>query len=246
MSKIFKSNEILINNGNRYMLKNGISSDSVKGSCGQKLRVVKEGSYEHHNKLLETVDKEAEKLLAQAEKKAGSLVDNAIRKAQQIKQKAQEEGYEAGIKEGTRNAQQLFFAELQEVLRLKSEILGEREKLYYQFERDLVNLAMDIAKKVIYNRLHHDDEALRSVIESTLQKVQGKAKVKLRISADDQQRIEYLKEEFMSKLQQIEDIEIVGDPHLAAGSCIVETENGIVDGSAQTRIKEIEMALSGG
>ena len=57
---------------------------------------------------------------------------------------------------------------------------------------------------------------------------------------------EYLKEEFMSKLQQIEDIEIVGDPHLAAGSCIVETENGIVDGSAQTRIKEIEMALSGG
>ena len=49
----------------------------------------------------------------------------------------------------------------------------------------------------------------------------------------------------MSKLQQIEDIEIVGDPHLAAGSCIVETENGIVD-SAQTRIKEIEMALSGG
>ena len=94
--------------------------------------------------------------------------------------------------------------------------------------------------------MHHDDEALRSVIESTLQKVQGKAKVKLRISADDQQRIEYLKEEFMSKLQQIEDIEIVGDPHLAAGSCIVETENGIVDGSAQTRIKEIEMALSGG
>ena len=78
-----------------------------------------------------------------------------------IKQKAQEEGYEAGLKEGTRKAQQLFFDELQEVQRLKSEILGEREKLYYQFERDLVNLAMDIAKKVIYNRLHHDDEACR-------------------------------------------------------------------------------------
>ena len=49
------------------------------------MRVVKEGSYEHHNKLLETVDKGLKKL-AQAEK-AGSLVDNAIRKAQQIKQK---------------------------------------------------------------------------------------------------------------------------------------------------------------
>ena len=48
-------------------------------------------------------------------------------KAQQIKQKAQEEGYEAGLKEGTRKAQQLFFDELQEVQRLKSEILGERE-----------------------------------------------------------------------------------------------------------------------
>ena len=39
------------------MLKNGISSDSVKGSCGQKLRVVKEGSYEHHNKLLKQLIK---------------------------------------------------------------------------------------------------------------------------------------------------------------------------------------------
>ena len=105
---------------------------------------------------------------------------------------------------------------------------------------------MDIAKRVVYDRLEQDDEVLRYIVESTLQRVQGKAKIKLRINAGDQDRIERLKEAFLSKFKPLEDIEIIGDQHIGTGSCIIETDNGIIDGSVQSRVEEIEMALSGG
>ena len=243
MSNILKSNEIFINNGNKFMLRKEVNPVHDKG---YKFPSNNRKSHVQNNKSTEAAKEEVSNILADAERKADSIINAAVHEARQIKQRAQQEGFQAGYREGAKKAEQLFFSELQEVQSLKKEIIVERERLYHQFERDLVNLALDIAKRVVYDRLEQDDEVLRYIVESTLQRVQGKAKKKLRINAGDQDRIERLKEAFLSKFKPLEDIEIIGDQHIGTGSCIIETDNGIIDGSVQSRVEEIEMALSGG
>ncbi len=246
MSNILKSSEILVNSGNKFMLKKRVALEHLEENHNRKILIYNQKSDDEHKKLLQEARKEAEKILADARSKANSIIDAAALETQKIKQKAKQDGFKEGFKEGIKKAEHLFTSEFHEIETLKKEIIEERQNLYHQFEQDLVDLALDIAKKVVYDSLEQDDEVLRNIIESTLRKVQGKARIKLRISTDDRQRIEDLKEAFMSKLQSIDDIEIIEDQQIGPGSCIIETENGVIDGGIQTRIDEIEMALSGG
>lgn len=204
-------------------------------------------------RLMEVAKRDAQAIRANADKEAKLIIAQAVDEAQEIKERAKEEGFQEGLKEGFRagfqkglgEAKKEFMAEIEEARRIKEEIVKEREGLYQRFEQDLVALAVDIAKRAIYDRLEADDELLAHIVESTLRKIQGKAKVQLKVSKHDYDRISGLKERMLSKLHHIEDMDIVKDDFLSSGSCVVDTGSGVVDGSLDVRLKEIEAVLVG-
>jgi len=199
--------------------------------------------------LVEMAKREAEAIRESAREEAKEIIAQATAEANSIKEQAKEagfkEGFRDGFQKGLEDAKKLFLSEIDEARRIKEEIIREREALYQQFEQDLVALAVDIAKRAVYDRLEADDEVLALVVESTLKKIQGKARVQLKISKYDYERISRLKERLMSKLHHIEEMDIVEDGFLDPGSCVVDTGTGTVDGSVDARLREIEAAVVG-
>jgi flagellar assembly protein FliH len=250
LSNILKAQNILINKEKRFPLKKNIhvipsskvhiQNDDIKDNLKPQNKTA--DSYIHHT--TDMVNKEAEDILEKAKQEAKAITSSATFEGEQLKIKAQQEGYQEGLVQGIQNAEEHFYMEIEKIQTIKDEILKEKEVLYQQFEKDLVNLAVDIAKKIIYDRLDNDDGLLTQIVESTLEKVQGTAKVQLCTSPQDYPKLIELKNYFMSKLKNLEDVEIIQYDYLKPGSCIIDTESGVIDGSLDTRIEKVETAFA--
>ncbi|MBM7581378.1 flagellar assembly protein FliH [Caldicoprobacter guelmensis] len=240
MSNVLKSHRICVNPESRFTLQKrmhfavSMDTSNIPGQTVNPVERIAE---------IEMVKRDAEAIRHKAQEEAKTIIAEATKEAQRIKEQAREAGFQAGFQKGLEDAQKQFLSEIDEVQRMKEEVIREREMLYKQFEQDIVALALDIAKRAIYDRLETDDEALAQLIESTLRKIQGRVKVQLKVSKQDYDRIGQLKERFLAKLPHIEDMDIVADDFLSSGSCVVDTGRGIVDGSVDTRIREIEAVL---
>jgi len=247
LSNVVKSCHIYLNQEKRFALQKSMQGavhrDESLDGLGGSLQKLSESKIDC---VLEAAERQAESIRDKAREEAKSMVAHAASEADRIRELARQEGFQAGFEKGLQTAKELFLSEIDQAQKIKDQIVLERETLYEQFERDLVNLALDIAKRVIYDRLEADDTALKHVVESTLQKIKGRAKVQLRISKYDYQKILDLKNTFVSKLQYLENLDIIQDDLLSPGSCIVDTGSGVIDGGVHTRIKEIETALVGG
>lgn len=252
MSNVFKSHSICLDHQSRFMLQHKmrfkVESDDSGDDSGIALQATKPVEC-----LIEMAKRDADAIRNNAQGEAHEIIAQATSEAQRIKEQAKEagfqegfqEGFQAGFQKGLEEAQKRFLAEIDEAQRLKEEIIRERESLYQQFERDLVALAVDIAKRAIYDRLEADDEVLAQVVESTLRKIQGKVKVQLKVSKHDYRRISILKERVLSKLHHIESMDIIEDDFLSPGSCVVDTGRGTIDGSVDVRLREIEAVMVG-
>lgn len=248
LSKVLKSYSICLNPESRFTLQKKVQFEVDSDALDMSMQASKSVEC-----LVEMAKRDAEAIRNNAQDEAKTIIAQATSEAEKIKEQAQkagfqdgfQEGYHAGFQKGLEEVKNQFLSEIGEAQRIKEEIINERERLYQQFEQDLVALAVDIAKRAIYDRLETDDEILANVIESTLRKIQGKVKVRLKVSKRDYERISSLKERLLSKLRHIEDMEVIEDDFLSPGSCVVDTGNGIIDGSVDARLREIEAVVVG-
>ena len=104
----------------------------------------------------------------------------------------------------------------------------------------MLQLVLEISKKVIGDELKNSKEAILSLINQALQKCAFKKKLVLKISPHDSNFIIENKDRICMMAEGISDIEIVSDLTLSQGSCIVETPSGEINSSIDVQIKEIE------
>ena len=244
LSNVLKSYSICLNPESRFTLQKRTQFEVDSDASDVDVQATKSVEC-----LVEMAKRDAEAIRNNAYEEARAIIAQATNEAQRIKERAKEagfqEGFQAGFQKGLEEAKSQFLSEINEAQRIKEEIIKEREELYQQFEQDLVALAVDIAKRVIYDRLETDDEVLAHVVESTLRKIQGKVRVQLKVSKHDYGRISRLKERLLSKLHHIEDMDVVEDDFLGIGSCVVDTGSGMVNGSVDARLREIEAVVVG-
>jgi len=104
----------------------------------------------------------------------------------------------------------------------------------------MVQLVLDIAKKVISDELTQNKEAILSLVKKALQKCAFKKMLVLKVSPLDFDFILENKGRICMMVEGISDIEIVSELSLDQGSCIIETPSGEINSSMDIQIKEIE------
>jgi flagellar assembly protein FliH len=107
----------------------------------------------------------------------------------------------------------------------------------------MVRLAINIARKIIDARMEDDERIYLRIAEKTLAEIKGQKGIQLRCSSKDYPIAVANKEFLISMLEGVDDINIIEDMFLSKGSCVVETEGGMVDGSIDTQIDKIKNAF---
>ncbi|GBC93904.1 Yop proteins translocation protein L [bacterium HR15] len=186
-----------------------------------------------------------------ARQQADALLQQARAEAEQIRQQAHQQGYREGYQAGEQEAYARFEAAYQEqIAQLREEVNAFLCQLQAQFdeylrllEAQMLELTLQIARKVIRDEMRQQPEHVLAVIRDTLRRVQGFGKVRVRVNPLDLELARQQKPMLLTVVDTVEGLEIVEDRRVDQGGCLIETPQGIYDARISTQLDEIEREL---
>ena len=200
------------------ILKPGAAIGSPASLTGA--RVVKGHAYDA------TID--AGQIIEAAHATARQILDAAEQERQAVLEAARKQGYDEGF--------QLWRGAVEEANAVRDRRLADSEP-------ELIRLAVRIAEKIIGEELRLNPQATVSIARQCLQWLRRERSVMLRVSPAEldllRQRIDCLSE----AAGPHRSIEVIGDPAIGAGGCIVESEYGVIDARLETQIRCMEEIL---
>lgn len=189
---------------------------------------------------LQAAASQAEAKLEEAGQMAAARLAEAESQANAILEEAKRQGLQEGLTLSRRQTEEAS----QELSRLLAEMVKERETFFCGFEEEMVDLAFDIAEKIVVVALSKDDAAYKSMIENALKHMRREGKISLHVS--EQQYNDFFHAESATFVLGDDTIRlsVVNDPHLKNGDLILESAEEIVNAGAASQFKQIELAFS--
>jgi flagellar assembly protein FliH len=195
---------------------------------------------------------EAQDTLAQARRDADMLRDDAHIQAEALREAAWQEGFHDGEQaartqvEAELNAR--WESQREEFQREAADIVesigAARQALWEAQEAEMVAFVLDIARQVIKTEVTQNPEVVGSVLRNALRRVTDKDHVRIRVSVGDAPAVREMRDDLLSLLDGIKNLEILDDRRVGDGGCVVETNAGTIDAKIETQIAEVERALS--
>jgi len=245
LPNVFKSQSVLLDHKKPY-----IPENRTQCSSNENIANIPEGTARLHSAeeivqtRLRNSEIEANVIITRAKLEAEKMLTQSKVQSDNIKEEARLYGYEQGFDQGIESAGKKCASTIEEILSIRQQIIDERAKLFTEFEKDLVKLSLEISKKVIFEQLSEDDEAFLRLVQSTVQKVRGVDFVKCWVSPVDFAKLAKVNSSLISDLKGIKDIEVLKGDSIKRWGCIVDTESGVLDGSVDTRIAQVEEELN--
>jgi type III secretion protein L len=167
--------------------------------------------------LLDTAQKEGERMAVAAE---------------EIYQKRHEEGYQDGILAGKLE----YSAKILETVMSSVEYLES-------LETSIVRIVGEVTRKLIGEM--DREEVIVRLVRQALNSVRSERKVLIRVAPHDEAAV---RRALAVLLQQRDGgaagfLDILPDPELPPGSCILESEMGVIEASLETQLKNMEKTL---
>lgn len=167
-----------------------------------------------------------------------NLISRAMEESENIKKSAFEEGYRLGL-ENAKTDVENFKNEFKK-------FMSARKDVFEYIAPDILEISVNIAKKIIKKELNTDPQVLINTIIDVLKTVaKSESKVTIKVNP---QSVQFIKDTIPNIAYEygIEaKVNILADPSIENGGCIFQTNNGIVDASIDTQLEIIKKALEG-
>jgi flagellar biosynthesis/type III secretory pathway protein FliH len=118
------------------------------------------------------------------------------------------------------------------------------EHLAEQTTADALEMAVLIARRIIEGELESNPAALTGLIRSAVARLGESRKIQLRLHPSDAAKVEAAGDGGPLAGVAIARVEIRPDATLSPGDCIVDGEQGTVDGRVATRLEEVRRILT--
>lgn len=201
------------------------------------------GSEMEPEDILEKAKAEAESIIENAKAEAEAIIEQAMKeatiKAESISEEAWQNGYAEGMEAAVKKNEEIL-AEAEQTLQAAQD---ERDRILAEMEKEIVELALKVARKVVACELKTNREVVVSIVEEALAACSNRENAVVRVSAEDGEYLEQNKDEALSSISGSDSIKIKPDNSLSPGDCVIETSFGSVDAGANTKMNKIEEAF---
>ena len=189
-----------------------------------------------------------EKLLQKIEELSNNIINIQTQFDQQLneckqqieieKQKAYDEGY----KKGKEEANQELSKELEEKINLLQKSIEKVDKINEVFEekilsieKELISVALDIAKEVIQKEISENSKEIAyNLAKSLMEDIKDATKIQIKVNPKD---AKYLKE------KNLQNVEIIEDEAVKEGGVVLMSDIGNIDAQILQRFKAIKEAV---
>jgi flagellar assembly protein FliH len=154
------------------------------------------------------------------------------------------EAHQRGFAEGKALGREQAAAELTPMMdrlgRTLSDLSSLRPRIRSEAEKDLLKLAIAIARRVLHRELTLDPESIEGLIKVALDKLQSRELCRVRVHPDQEAALKSSLERFSNS----QNIELLADPTLQCGDVLFETSHGTLDASIESQLREIERGFA--
>jgi flagellar biosynthesis/type III secretory pathway protein FliH len=178
-------------------------------------------------------------------KRTPSAAETSIPAAVDIAQ-LEKTAFENGLVQGERAGLEIAEEKAESVRKQFAETILEinkfRSLLYTQVERDVVKLAMDIARKIIHREIKEDPDYIRTMMHIALDRVAEKSAITIHLNPEDHSYL--LEHHAESSYAEGQDITLLPDKSIGRGGCYIETGCGDIDARIEEKFQEVERVFS--
>lgn len=209
----------------------------------------------NYEDLRQQCDEYIENINAQARQ----ILADANAQAKIIREKAFEEGREAGQSAGLKESKNLIETRAAEISRanvseqlrttlpaLKAAVEAirvEKDRWLAWWEAAAVRLSAAIAEKIIRRELDRTPEIAPAMIAEALQLAAGSSQIRVRMHPRDVQQLSASRDVLTQQLSALSPADIVSDERITPGGCYIETTHGAIDSRLETQLCRITEEL---
>ncbi len=146
-----------------------------------------------------------------------------------LQQQAYEEGKKNGYDEGVAQSRQELQGQFQHALELANRIGKVRVAALEEQERDIVEVAMAIAKKVLKREIEHDSATVVRQVQQLLGLLHKKSLVTLRVNPNDIEELRSAHEVLGIEGGKGEHLILEADEDIEVGGCVIEQGGLLLD-----------------
>jgi type III secretion protein L len=170
---------------------------------------------------------EARRIIADAQEDAAAIRTSAETFARESYETAYREGCEASLLEWNT---------------LLLEAREDRDQALAGVERDLLRLAIKIAEKILGREIKRDRAAVVDIVATALRQARRNEMITIRVNPADLPVIEEQRQR-LDRAGREKYMDLVPDPRVASGGCVIESESGAIDAQLETQFRVLERAL---
>ncbi len=168
-----------------------------------------------------------------------NIISRAHEEANSIRENAAKEGFEYGLNQANDEISQLQNA--------MGEFFRAKELAYADVSKDIVDIALKVAEKVIKIEAACDETIILRIIDDLVRQIGSNASsITIKTHPESVELVEENIPKIFTGGNSNARIDVVSDNTIDAGSCIVITNNGIIDASFQTQLAVLKKALDAG
>lgn len=194
-----------------------------------------------HSPYLSESEEKARKIIEDANAEAENLIEIAKAHVEEIERKA----FIHGEAEGRASVSMEIDKQVSD---LREQLSGTLTELQYlksetesKAEREMVELAIEIAKKIVQREVTVDREVALTLARVALTRLHSRSTTIIRLHPDDYTHAAAHRE----RLESDGAIEIVEDRSVGLGGCLIQTEMGDIDARIAHQFREIEKGFWG-
>jgi len=204
----------------------------------------------HFSELAQRHSEEKRRLIDEKHDIQEMLLEENRRLEKETRETAYAEGYEKGYSEGNAKGLQDGQREAREVVsnfdQIIKDAVRQREQLYLSAKQSIIELIVQIARKITFDTAEIDPEITAGIVEKVLEKLTDKTKVKVKVNPAHLPLLEQQIERFKSGSTTIKEFNFEADNRVRKGGCYIETPTGDVDVRLETQMDIIESIMKNG
>lgn len=189
--------------------------------------------------LLEEAQEEAEKIKHDARFAADMILDEARDQAEALKRHYEEEGKKTGYQEGLGQAMQEFDGRKAELEEQNRQIREEYEQKREALESEIVTSVCDVLEKFFCVQFGDSKELLLHLVDNCLLNIENSKEFLIKVNEEGYSFLQENKAQLQERVGSDVTLDIVRDPVLSEGSCIIETDGGVFDCSLDTQMTNL-------
>ncbi len=167
-------------------------------------------------------------VLKEAQEEAKEIIAEAKNEGEELRSQAKEAGFKEGL--------ELFNEHIK--------LFEDRLKvLRHEMQKAMLPLVLKSTKKIIGQELELNPDSVVNIVQESIKGVSGARVVKIYVNKADSDILEKAKESLKGSFEAVESFTIEERGDVERGSCIIETERGILNATLENQFRALERAF---